>query len=51
MRYFLLQNVDITIEQEKRFLAQVLEQEKEDTEFFKQGEKVITHFAFTVSHF
>ena len=38
--YFQLQDVDLTPEQESRFLKKVLEQERKDTELFKQQEAV-----------
>lgn len=40
MKYFQLQLVDITEEQQKTFLRQVLEQEKTDTEHFVQKELI-----------
>jgi len=40
MRYFQLQNVDLTPEQQTRYLTRVLEQEKKDTEIFLQREKL-----------
>lgn len=42
--YFQLQNVDLTPEQESRFLKKVLEQERKDTEIFKQQEAVVRYF-------
>ena len=39
--YFQLELVDITNEQEQRFLRQTIETERQDTEKFKQQEKVI----------
>ena len=38
--YFQLQDVNLTPEQESRFLKKVLEQERKDTELFKQQEAV-----------
>ena len=41
LKSFQLQEVDITDDQEKRFLQRVIEQEKQDTEMFKKQEKVL----------
>jgi len=40
VRFLQLQDVKITAEQSQRYLTQVLEQEKKDTEVFKQGKTV-----------
>ena len=40
VKYFQLEEVDITDEQEKKFLQTVMENEKRDTEVYKQKEKV-----------
>ena len=42
--YFQLQDVNLTPEQESRFLKKVLEQERKDTELFKQQEAVRIKF-------
>eukprot|EP00794_Sanderia_malayensis_P017302 gene17302-19034_t len=41
LKYFQLQAVDISSEEKKKFLQNVIEQEKQDTEKFKQEEKII----------
>ena len=40
LKYFQLEEVDITAQQEEKFLQTVIEREKRDTENFKQREKV-----------
>ena len=40
LKYFQLEEVDITEQQEKKFLQAVIEREKRDTENYKQREKV-----------
>lgn len=40
VKYFQLQEVDITEEQEMKFLRRVIEQEKQDTEEYKQRDKI-----------